>query len=111
MEMSKACLPPRQPYISEEERKHPRFNEYMRYRNGMSMQLVQACSFKNWLRQTEDYERPKVAVFQVKPWTVPECDRPEGWLSPGWYKHVFAPRHQLTDRFGPFKTKEEADAS
>lgn len=52
-EMSPAAEPPRQPPISEADKKHPRFAEYMIYRGAMIRQLVEASSFPDWLRQAE----------------------------------------------------------
>lgn len=53
MEMSKACLPPRQPPISDQDRAHPLFPEYQRHRASMMAHLIEASSFKDWLYQRE----------------------------------------------------------
>lgn len=51
--MSAAALPPRQPSISEQDRKHPRFGEYQHYRASMSRLLVEASAFGDWISQGE----------------------------------------------------------
>jgi hypothetical protein len=43
------CEAPIQPKIENDDRKHPRYSEYLRYRAAMSAQLVSCPSFKNWL--------------------------------------------------------------
>ena len=53
MEMSKAAIAPRQPSVTDEQRKHPLFPAYMAYRSAMSTQLVQADRFETWLRLRE----------------------------------------------------------
>ena len=53
MEISPACLPPRQPVIREQDRSHPRFREYLSYRSSMTNQLAEASSFSDWLYQNE----------------------------------------------------------
>jgi predicted acetyltransferase len=55
--MSAAAIAPRQPTISAADRAHPRFAEYQRYSSSMSVQLVEADSFRDWLRQTETQAR------------------------------------------------------
>lgn len=57
MDMSKAAIAPRQPIITEADRKHPLFPIYNEYRAGCSRMLVQASHFKDWLSQ---YERELV---------------------------------------------------
>lgn len=57
MDMSKAALPPRYIPISEEDRNHPRFNEYMVWRGNMSRLMVEASSFADWLYQKEFQEK------------------------------------------------------
>jgi hypothetical protein len=47
------CEAPTQPRIKNEDLKHPRFQEYMRYRCAMNAQLVSCPSFQNWLSQQE----------------------------------------------------------
>lgn len=63
MDISAAALPPRQPLIHDEDRKHPRFGEYMSYRAAMSCRLVEADSFKSWLSaiEAEAYRQTWVA--------------------------------------------------
>ena len=53
MDMSAAAIAPRQPHVSAADREHPRFAEYSRYRSAMSIQLVEAMSFGNWLGSIE----------------------------------------------------------
>ncbi len=57
MDMSAAALPPQYIAINENDRKHPRFNEYMRWRSSMSRLMVQGNTFENWLYQTEFQEK------------------------------------------------------
>jgi hypothetical protein len=57
MEMSKAALPPPSPRNSAEDAKHPRWDEYQKYRAAMRMLLVEASSFKSWLRNQEFEEQ------------------------------------------------------
>lgn len=54
MHMSSACTAPVQPSISDDDRNHPLFNEYQRYRNAMSSQLVSCPSFSSWMYQREE---------------------------------------------------------
>lgn len=56
MDMSAAALPPRMPHISEQDRQHPRFGEYRTYRAGCSRLMIDAASFQDWLRSTENGE-------------------------------------------------------
>lgn len=56
MDMSAAALPPRYIPINEVDRRHPRFNEYVRWRSAMSQLMVEANTFENWLYQTEFQE-------------------------------------------------------
>lgn len=53
MDMSAAALAPRQPLISEQDRKHPFFHLYSRHRTNCSNLLIEASSFKDWLYQHE----------------------------------------------------------
>ena len=65
MDISAACLPPRQPHISDQDRKHPLFPTYQRYRASMTAQLVEASGFRDWLG---GYERDLEARrFQADP--------------------------------------------
>ena len=71
MDMSAACLPPRQPAISEFDRKDPLFNEYMKHRTFMSNKLLEASSFQNWkyqhltnLRNAELEKHPRCKEFR-----------------------------------------------
>lgn len=115
MDMSRAALPPVNAPINESDRKHPRFREYMEYRNGMARLMVNCESFENWLRSRLAEENCAPVVFQVRPWKVPVCERPDGWLSPGWYKHLFSYSktngREVTERLGPFVTREEAESA
>lgn len=56
MDMSAAALPARYGHASEADHAHPRFNEYARYRSGMSRLMVDSADFRDWLRQTEYHE-------------------------------------------------------
>jgi len=49
MQMSEACGAPVHAPIQQDDRKHPRYNQYLRYRSAMSAQLVYCQSFKSWL--------------------------------------------------------------
>lgn len=51
--MSKACLPPIQPHISDKDRAHPLFATYMQHRIFCSNSLIQASSFQDWLFQRQ----------------------------------------------------------
>lgn len=106
MDMSKAALPPINAPISERDRQHPRFLEYMRYRNGMIRLMVNCGSFESWLRGTLETEDTSDVVFKTKPGAT---------LAHGWYKHKFSYSkkggRELTARIGPFKTENEAKAA
>jgi hypothetical protein len=54
--MSAAALPPRQPLITDEDRKDPLFPEYQRHRASMSAQLVEADGFADWKRHRQTAE-------------------------------------------------------
>lgn len=90
MQMSKAALPPIQPRISEEDRKHSLFSEYERWRASMSMQLVRADAFPDWLRQRAHKEEADriLAHPRWKEWVVwlrenVNCKpQKHHWLSP-----------------------------
>lgn len=62
MNISPACLPPRQPLITEQDRAHPLFREYQAHRASMSQLLVEAPSFSNWLYQREQQTKSDTAV-------------------------------------------------
>lgn len=71
MDISKAALPPRQPRIVEQDRKHPLFQKYYVYRSAMSIKLVEADSFKDWLNKRnrelahrEIAKHPRMKEFQ-----------------------------------------------
>ena|ERR1017187_5913328 len=49
MDISPACSPPIQPHISESDRANPLFGEYMKHRSSVSLLLVKADSFADWL--------------------------------------------------------------
>lgn len=100
MKMSSACTPPLQPECTPEEKRHPRYAEYLSYRSALSCQLVTAAPFACWLADTERHERGFVSVFEV--------DKPGARLALGWHVHVFGPGHKLLRTLGPFD-KEEAD--
>lgn len=53
MEMSKAAIAPVQPPISKADEAHPLFPIYRRYRSSMTILLVQASSFGDWLYSYE----------------------------------------------------------
>jgi hypothetical protein len=53
MDMSPAALPPRSPVITQQDRRHPRFPEYDRYRMGCVRLMVRAHDFSDWLHQGE----------------------------------------------------------
>jgi hypothetical protein len=53
MQMSAAALPPIHGEILPADRKHPRFAEYQDYRSAMSLLLVRADGFRDWLHQRE----------------------------------------------------------
>ena len=52
--LREGCEPPRQPKVAEDDRKHPLYGEYLRYRAAMSAQLVSCPSFKDWVAQREE---------------------------------------------------------
>lgn len=52
MDISAAALPPRQPYVSEKERMHPKYPEYRNHVSAMTRLLVEAPSFADWLAQS-----------------------------------------------------------
>lgn len=68
MDISAAALPPIQPAISAGDRAHPLFSDYQQYRNSMNRLLVEASSFKDWLRavnrQKSDNEIQKHPRFR-----------------------------------------------
>ncbi len=111
MDISAAALPPIQPAILPAHQRHPRFSEYQRYRSSMASLLVTACSFDSWLRQREEDESYKEAVFEVDWSNNPERDYYPDRLADGWWKQRFAPGHKLVARHGPFATKAEAEAA
>lgn len=47
------CEAPVQPTIRSENRKHPRYGQYLNYRAAMSAQLVSCPTFENWLTMME----------------------------------------------------------
>lgn len=102
MDISPACLPPIQPPVPEDAKRHPRFQEYLRYRAGLAALLVEAASFYLWLHNVEENESYMDIVFQTQPGAS---------LAPGWYKHKFAPGHKLIARLGPYASQEEAEAA
>ncbi len=53
MHISKAALPPIQPYISEKDKTHPLFKLYEQHRSSCSSLLIEASSFEGWLYQYE----------------------------------------------------------
>lgn len=50
------CEAPVHAKLEDDDRKHPRYPLYRRYRAAMSAQLVRCNSFKNWLAQEEEDE-------------------------------------------------------
>lgn len=99
MDIRQGCTAPSQPAVSNAERMHPRYNEYLGYRSAMNRQLVTGLSFRSWLDSTERTEKGYSVVFHVLPGAE---------LVPGWYRHDFAPRTARMTRFGPFTTEAEA---
>ena len=51
IKMSESCLPPQHAPLDPADAKHPRYQEYLRYRDAMERQLVTCGTFQNWLRQ------------------------------------------------------------
>jgi hypothetical protein len=102
MNMSPACTPPVQPTVTATERAHPRYTDYARYRSAMCRQLVSGLSFAAWLAAREHFERGCEVVFHTLPGAT---------LTPGWYKHTFAPGSRNPARKGPFHSKAEAEQS
>ena len=102
MDISRACMPPRQPSMSAADRAHPRHGEYMQYRAAMSHQLVEADSFALWLRQRVEAETPHQVVFQAG-------EHARGGFVPGkWYRRLVGLEHRTLDLLGPFDTEAEA---
>jgi|ERR1019366_2515199 hypothetical protein len=77
MDISPACSPPIQPHISDADRSHLFFAEYMRYRSSMSRLLVEADSFSDWLYQ---HQSQKIRDNATKHQRYPE------FL--GWMRHT-----------------------
>jgi hypothetical protein len=103
MKMSNACTPPIQPEVTNDERQHPRYSEYLRYRAAISAQLVTCTTFSRWLEDTERDEKGF--------WTVFEVTSPKAQLAAGWYRNVFGPKRCLIKCLGPFDTQSEAEAA
>lgn len=40
-------------HVTEKNKAHPRYKEYVRYRHALAAQLVTAAPFESWLRQKE----------------------------------------------------------
>lgn len=53
MDMSKAAMPPRQPWINDSDRAHPLFPIYSQHRASCTRMMVEAASFTDWLCQYE----------------------------------------------------------
>lgn len=62
MNMSPSAIAPRQSPISETDRAHPLFGEYNCYRSSMSILLVEAASFSDWLFQRERQKADDIAA-------------------------------------------------
>ena len=107
MDISAAALPPIQPVPSRSEREHPRFRDYQHYVASCGCKLITAMNFGLWLRETERTE------WEAQNWEDHcfEVTKPGAALALGWWKHRFAPGHKLSNRFGPFRTRAEAEAS
>lgn len=61
-QMSSAAIAPRQPAVSQQDRGHPWFPIYQRYRSSMTVQLVEASSFEDWKYQRErEIEHDEIA--------------------------------------------------
>lgn len=99
-DMSPACAPPVQPSVTDDERAHPRYPEYARYRQSVSRQLVTGCNFQRWLADTIRDEQGFTTVFEVT--------SPLAQLAMGWWRNEFGPKHKLIKCHGPFTTKQEA---
>jgi len=99
MNISVACEYPVQPEVRDEDRRHPRFAEYLRYRDAFARQLVTAPTFAMWLQQHEAFEHERVFVFQVQPGEE---------IAPGWYVNFFPPLTHEPEQFGPYPTEERA---
>lgn len=72
MDMSRAALPPRHGPVYPEDTKHPRYQEYRRYRSAMIALLVEAAGFREWLHCQEQnevndalQEHPRFREFQT----------------------------------------------
>jgi hypothetical protein len=104
--ISSACIPPTHATISDGDRAHPRFNEYLSYRSAMTCQLVRCDSFESWLRQQEDFERGQTTVFQAGE----KCD-PGVFVPLAWYVRITAPRSQRSQVLGPFNCEGAARAA
>lgn len=62
MNLRAGCEPPNHAPLIKADSQHPRYDEYIRWHNAMRAQFVQANSFTNWLRQTEDAEAREVEL-------------------------------------------------
>ena len=51
MDMSPACTAPRQPHVSEADRRHPLFPIYLQHRSSCSNLMIEASAFRDWLYQ------------------------------------------------------------
>ncbi len=56
MKMSAACSPPIHGAVTTEDRNHPLYPTYSKYRTAMSRQLVRCPAFKDWLHMTLEAE-------------------------------------------------------
>ena len=100
---SGACDYPTHYVATDTERNHPRYKDYVNYQDAMRKQLVGGCTFARWLEQTVDDENGFVSVYEVTSRAAK--------MAPGWWKTVYGPKRRLLGEFGPFDTKEEAEAA
>lgn len=54
MKMSAACTAPSHAPLRADDRQHPLYPEYLRYRDAMSAQLARCQSFASWVSQIEN---------------------------------------------------------
>lgn len=95
---------PCQPVTTAQERAHPRYPEYCKYRSAIANQLATADTFPRWLKQVTDEENGRSIVYEVA--------SPLARLARGWYKNVFpAGSNGLHYTYGPFATEAEAESA
>ena len=52
--LREGCESPVHGKVTNDDRSHPRYGQYMKYRAAMSAQLVRCPSFRDWLNQNDD---------------------------------------------------------